>query len=311
MRNAVRIWFCGTGSFAASCLLELSGKVPVDVVVTAEPSRSGRGLKVRPAPAERAAADAGLPVVRTRDINADETLLDRLGKDHPLTVLVVDFGQIVGEPFLSLEPLGCMNIHPSLLPKYRGAAPVQRAILNGDETTGVTVFRLVREMDAGPVALQEECPLPGDATTGDMLQALAVRGSQMFLNALELFKERSLKFRQQPHERATYAPKIDKRESELSWGRLARDVHNAVRAMNPAPGAYVIHRGKRLKIWKTERTEAPADPGRIARLEKGFPVVSCEDGGVLLREVQKEGKARQGGDAWFRGAGLKEGDLLK
>jgi methionyl-tRNA formyltransferase len=311
MTKEVRIWFCGTGSFAATCLSALDGRVSVDLVITPVPSRSGRGMKIRPTPVDREAETRGIPVVRTQDLNKDEFLLKHVREDPPTAVLVVDFGQLVRDPYLSLEPLGCLNIHPSLLPAYRGAAPVQRAILNGDSTTGVTLFRLVDKMDAGPIALQEEIQIPRDATAGEMLDLLAHRGSQIFLNALELYQRGSLTFRQQPHEKATYAPKIDKGESELSWERSARDVHNAVRAMNPAPGAFIIHRGKRLKIWRTEPASDKGEPGMVARLEKGFPVVTCRVGAVLLREVQKEGKAVQPGDAWFRGTGLKEGDQLK
>jgi len=311
MKKGVRIWFCGTGYFAATCLSALDGKVPIELVITTAPSRSGRGLKIRPTPVEKKARSLGVPVIRTADLNRDEVLLRRFHKAPPQVMLVVDFGQMVSEPYLSLDPPGCLNIHPSLLPAYRGAAPVQRAILNGDSTTGVTLFRLVDKMDAGPIALQEEIPIPRDATAGEMLELLAHRGSQNFLNALELYKKGSLAFRQQPHDKATFASKIDKRETELSWERDARDVHNVVRAMNPAPGAYIIHRGKRLKIWRTERVRGEGEPGTIIRLEKGFPVVACREEAVLLREVQREGKSRQLGDAWFRGTGLKEGDLLK
>jgi methionyl-tRNA formyltransferase len=311
MKDRVRIWFCGTGNFAAGCLSALAGKVPIELVITSAPSRSGRGLKIRPTPVEKKAQALAVPVIRTADLNKDALLLDRFRETPPQVMLVVDFGQIVAQPYLSLDPPGCLNIHPSLLPAYRGAAPVQRAILNGDSMTGITLFRLVHRMDAGPIALQEKVPIPVNATAGEMLDLMAYRGSQIFLNALKLYEEGTLKFIQQPHDKATYAPKIDKGETELSWERNARDVHNAVRAMNPAPGAYIIHRGKRLKIWRTEQVRGEGEPGMIIRLETGFPVVACREGAVLLREVQREGKSRQAGDAWFRGTSLKEGDLLK
>ncbi len=311
MKNGVRVWFCGTGNFAATCFSSLAGKAHIELVITTAPSRSGRGLKIRPTPVEMKAEALDVPVVQTADLGKDDLLRDRFCKNPPQVVLVVDFGQIVTEPYLSLDPPGCLNIHPSLLPKYRGAAPVQRAILNGDAATGITLFRLVRRMDAGPIALQETVPIPENATAGEMLDLMAHRGSQIFLHALKLYEEGTLEFIQQPHEKATFAPKIDKGETELSWERNACDVHNAVRAMNPAPGAYIIHRGKRLKIWRTERVRGEGEPGVIICLEEGFPVVACREDAVLLREVQREGKSRQPGDAWFRGTGLKEGDLLK
>ncbi|MGC9372360.1 MAG: methionyl-tRNA formyltransferase [Thermovirgaceae bacterium] len=311
MKSGVRIWFCGTGNFAATCLSSLAGKVPIELVITTAPSRAGRGLKVRPTPVDKKAEALAVPVIPTADLNKDDVLLERFRENPPQVMLVVDFGQIVAEPYLSLDPPGCLNIHPSLLPEYRGAAPVQRAILNGDVTTGITLFRLVRRMDAGPIALQERVSIPANATSGEMLDLMAHRGSQIFLHVLKLYEEGTLEFSQQPHDKATFAPKIDKWETELSWEWNARYVHNAVRAMNPAPGAYIIHRGKRLKIWRTERVRGEGEPGMVIRLEKGFPVVTCLEDAVLLREVQREGKSRQPGDAWFRGTGLKEGDLLK
>lgn len=311
MTRTLKTWFFGTGPFASVCLKEIAERVPVDLVVTVTPERSGRGLKSRPSPVERTAVAEGLAVVRSRDVNTDSDLLRRFEEDPTGVILVVDFGQIVKEPYLCLEPVGCLNIHPSLLPEYRGAAPVQRAIMEGETKTGVTVFRLVEEMDAGPIALQEEFPIPADATAGEMLELLALRGSRIFLNALELIRKDALTFSPQNHEKATYARKIRKEEAHLSWERPARKVHDTVRALNPAPGAYVTCLGKRLKIWRTEIVEDRGEPGRIVRIEKGFPVVACAFGSVILRQVQAEGKARMDGDAWLRGTGLKEGDLLK
>jgi methionyl-tRNA formyltransferase len=311
MTVTLKIWFFGTGPFGSVCLKEIAERVPVDLVVTVTPERSGRGLKSRPSPVERTAVAEGLAVVRSRDVNTDSDLLRRFEEDPPGLILVVDFGQIVKEPYLSLEPVGCLNIHPSLLPEYRGAAPVQRAIMEGETKTGVTVFRLVEEMDAGPIAMQEELPIPGDATAGEMLELLALRGSRIFINALELIQRGALTFSMQDHEKATYARKIRKEEAHLSWERPARKVHDTVRALNPAPGAYVTYRGKRLKIWRTETAKDRGEPGRIVRIEKGFPVVACAFEAVFLRQVQSEGKACMDGDAWLRGTGLKEGDLLK
>lgn len=304
-------WFMGSGGFAARCLDQIVGSVPISLVVTNVPSKAGRGLKERPTPVDILASSLKLNVHRTSNLSKDELLIALL-KDHsPEGIFVIDFGHIVDEPYLSWGKVGCLNVHPSLLPRYRGAAPVQRAIMNGDRRSGITVFKLVKKMDAGPILLQEEVEIPINATAGEMLEFLAVKGGKILLDALQLFLEGKIVPKDQREEEATYAPKIDKAESKLSWDLPSEKFHNIVRALNPNPGAYLMYRGKRLKIWKTLMANAvEGAPGQVVALDKGFPVVSCGEGAVTLMEVQMEGRKRQDGASWFLGAGLKEGDMI-
>jgi methionyl-tRNA formyltransferase len=183
--------------------------------------------------------------------------------------------------------------------------------MNGDRRSGITVFKLVKKMDAGPILLQEEVEIPINATAGEMLEFMAVKGGKILLDALQLFLEGKIVPKDQREEEATYAPKIDKAESKLSWDLPSEKFHNIVRALNPNPGAYLMYRGKRLKIWKTLMANAvEGAPGQVVALDKGFPVVSCGEGAVTLMEVQMEGRKRQDGASWFLGAGLKEGDMI-
>jgi methionyl-tRNA formyltransferase len=317
----MRIWFIGGGGFAASCLSAMSGRLRFEKIVTNEPTKAGRGLRDQVSAVEKAAQ--GLPVERTGPLRRNEALKRAMISDPPDLAFVVDFGQIIEEPFLNGPRHGCLNIHPSLLPRWRGAAPVQRAILNGDTETGVTVFRLVKELDAGPILAQVKVPAPISADSAELLEVLASRGSKIALHSVESIIEGSCQFSEQNSEFATYADKLDKGEARISWNRDSFSVHNTARAFACSFGAFVTFRGKRLKLWRTSPVEVSragvADPrvsqsgetpGTVLFLADGDPVVACESGAVRLMEVQNEGGRRVSGGEWLRGSRLKEGDVL-
>lgn len=304
------LWFFGAGRFAARCLSVLSREIAFDLVVTSPPSVGGRGLKELPTPVEETCRDLGIIPHRSGNAGSDEYLLRALGEAPPRAILVVDFGQKIPEPYLSAPPFGCLNIHPSLLPLYRGAAPVQRSLLNGDAVTGVTLFRLVEQMDAGPILFQEEHIPGGMETAGELMDILAEKGSKLFLLGVKCFIEGTCSFKEQNSESATYAPKISNNEAELSWNAPALRTVNAVRAFNPAPGAFVVTGSKRLKIWNAKRSPLSGAPGEILGFDEGFPVVGTAEGAVVLLTVQPEGKRKLGGAEWARGLRLKKGDFL-
>jgi len=304
------LWFFGTGGFAAKCLSLLAKDISFDVVVTSPPAKGGRGLRSVPSPVEGICGTLDIPVLHSAKVGQDETLLSLLKDAPPLAILVVDFGQKIPEPFLSAPSGGCLNIHPSLLPLYRGAAPVQRALLNGDERLGVTIFRLVEEMDAGPVLFREEY-IPGDSrSSGEVLDILAEKGSKLFLLGVKCLIEGTCVFKEQNSESASYAPKIANNEAEIFWTYPARRIANAVRALNPAPGAFMFIGEKRVKIWSAEFSPLSGSPGEVLDFNDGYPVVGASEGAVLLRIVQPEGKRRVDGAEWARGLRLKKGDFL-
>jgi methionyl-tRNA formyltransferase len=304
------LWFAGSGSFGANCLAHVSGEVRISRVITAPPKPAGRNLEKRITPVESRACTLDIPVNRTDNINSDEMIREYLEKECPCCILVVDFAQKIGEPFLSTGPPGCLNIHPSLLPAYRGSAPIQRALMKGEIMTGVTVFRLVEEMDAGPVLASVATDIGPDDTSGDLSEVLSVKGSRLLVDSLELYSRGRISFEEQRHEKATFAPRIQKSETKLSWEKPSIEVHNLVRAMNPAPGTYVIINGKRLKIWKTRPCQESGEPGVILGSIPGNPVVACREGSVELIEVQHEGKNRTDGASWIRGTSFGKGDVL-
>ena len=315
-----RLWFMGSGAFAARCLTHLSASLPPGVslerVITGNPTRAGRGLRETVSRVEEVALALGLPLERTGPLSENGPLLEAVTASPPDAILVVDFAQLIREPFLDAPRWGCLNIHPSLLPRWRGAAPVQRALMSGDVETGVTVFRLVPEMDAGPILRQVSIPVEPTATASELYEKLSLRGSQIALEGVQYLLNRPNNvfhfFKKQDDGAATYAPKIGKAEGGVSWDWEALRIHNVVRALDASFGAFAAVRGTRLKIWRTLPCGEGEgkDVGCVLRFSDGFPVVGCGGGALRLDEVQAEGKRRVGGDEWARGLRLKEGDAL-
>ncbi|MDO9508206.1 MAG: methionyl-tRNA formyltransferase [Thermovirgaceae bacterium] len=305
-----QLWFAGSGSFGARCLSVLVESTTIVRVITAHPRPAGRHLAERETPVESAARKFDLPLTRTSDFNNDRALMDLYKGESPACILVVDFAQKIGEPFLSLPQPGCLNIHPSLLPAYRGSAPIQRAIMNGETRTGVTVFRLVPQMDAGPVLASTHIVIGCEDTFGDISELLAVQGTRLLLDGLELLCQGRISLKEQDHENASFAPRIFRSETELRWENPSKQVHDLVRAMNPVPGCFVFVGVRRLKIWKTRISDLSGEPGEIAGFLDGNPVVACGAGSVVLVEVQQEGKRRTDGAGWLRGINLKKGDKV-
>ena len=287
-------WFIGTGNFAALCLEELTkSSLTLTRIITGLPTRSGRNGTENPSPVELKASSLGLAVTRTGRLSENTELLSALELENPSTIFVIDFGQIIREPFLSRL---CLNIHPSLLPEYRGAAPIQRAILDGRTKTGVTVFRLAAKMDAGGILAQSEIDISPSDNASDLYPKLAKLGSSIAVKALA---RSELTFTPQDENNATYAPKIEKSDCQLNFDFSVDNFVNTVRALDMSGGAYVMISGKRLKIWRAS-----------AKIDGTNPVFNCKDGSVELIEVQPEGKRRMTGREWSAGSRLKDGTKI-
>ena len=268
-------------------------------------------MKLIPSPVEEACRGLAVTPWHSGDVSADAKLGSMLKDSPPLTILVVDFGQKIREPYLSAPQGGCLNIHPSLLPLYRGAAPVQRALMNGDEVLGVSLFRLEENMDAGPILFREEYEPGAEETSGEVLDILAEKGSKLFLLGVKCMIEGSCSFKGQNCQLASYAPKITNNEAQISWSLPAKTFVNYVRALNPAPGAFLFTGKKRLKIWLARLGTSKGAPGEVVGFHDGFPAVGTQGGSVILRVVQPEGKGKMAGSEWARGLRLKKGDFLQ
>ena len=300
------LWFTGTGHFAALCLdFLIHNGLSFTRIITGSPTRSGRNNKENPSAVELKATSLGLAVTRTGKLSENHELISALDSENPDVIFVIDFGQIIREPFLSRM---CLNIHPSLLPEYRGAAPIQRAILDGKTKTGVTVFRLAKEMDAGEILAQSETELSPSENASDVYPRLAKIGADIAFSALA---KDEWSFTPQNGQFATYAPKITKGDCELAFKFSAERFVNTVRALDMSGGAFVMAGNKRLKIWRASLRNdlTPSESGTVMSVE-GNPVLSCSDSCVELQEVQSEGKKRMSGREWSAGLRLKAGDVL-
>lgn len=298
-------WFIGTGIFASLCLEGLTQhNITFNRIITGKPS--GRTGHEQPSPVEQKALELGLTPERTGRLTENEELMRSLNDEaeKPEYVFVIDFGQIVREPLLSCM---CLNLHPSLLPKYRGAAPVQRALLDGETSTGVTLFRLGGAMDAGDIIAQADIPIAPDDNASDLYPKLASLGCGIAAEALT----RKLTFTPQDDSLATFAQKISREEHEASFAMTAEVFANTVRALDMSGGAFVVVSGRRLKLWRVRvRPDIMAgSPGEVLAIGEGV-VVSCSDCGVELLEVQTEGRKRTNGAEWSRGMRLKTGHIL-
>jgi methionyl-tRNA formyltransferase len=295
----VRTAYLGTSEFAATVLRRLASSPHRPALVVTPPDRrQGRGRKVSPPPTAVAAGELGLELLQAESVNG-EGALERIRAAEPAAVLVCAFGQLIREPLLSEFPI--LNLHPSLLPRWRGAAPIERAIMAGDETTGVCVMRLTAGLDSGPVALCEEMPLGPEEDFASLSARLAELGGDLLVRALDLQAAGALEFTEQEEDGVTYAEKIDAAERRLDPGRPAAELAAKVRALTPHVGAYLqTAEGERLGVRQAHVVEADVPPGALETRE-GTLLLGCSEGALRLDVVQPPGSKAMPADAYLRG----------
>jgi methionyl-tRNA formyltransferase len=302
----------GTPPIAAATLAELvQGPDPVVGVVTQPDRPSGRGQQSTASPVKRFAENRDIPVVAPEKIRAAE-FLETLRRWKPEIIVVVAYGRILPKTVLDLAPRGCVNVHYSLLPKHRGAAPAAWTIINGEIEGGVTTMKLVEKMDAGAVYLQEAITLAPDETAGSLQAKLTPIGARLLLETLRRLKEGSLTPREQDETLATLAPILKKEDGRIDWRRPAVEIERRVRGLYPWPGSYTTLKGKLLKVHRSTivSSESPAGHGEVVRADAGGFWVAAGTGIVALEEVQLENKKRLPGVEFIRGARVKAGDRL-
>ena len=297
----MRTAYLGTSDFAATVLRRLAASPHRPALVVTPPDRrQGRGRKVSPPPAAIAAQELGLELLQAENVNEDEALA-RIQAAQPEAVLVCAFGQLIREPLLSEHPM--LNVHPSLLPRWRGAAPIERAIMARDEKTGVCVMQLTEGLDSGPVALREETPIGPDEDFGALASRLADIGGDLLVRALDLQAEGALEFAEQDEAGVTYAEKIESAERRLDPDRPAAELAAQVRALTPHVGAYLeLPGGERFGVREARPTESgdDLDSGQLAERD-GALLLGSGEGALQLEVVQPAGGKPMPADAYLRG----------
>lgn len=307
----VKVLFFGTGSVAAPALEQLHQSRHTIVQCVTTPDRAqGRGLGIRPAPIKRAASALGVPVLQPPRL--DDVLARRLEALRPEIGVVVDYGLKVPTPILHVPQRGTIGVHPSLLPKYRGASPIQWAILRGEELTGVTVFRVTEAMDSGEVLLQDMTAIAPEETAVELRDRLAQQGAALLVRALDLLERGEVQWHPQDDRAATPAPKLTKADGCIDWAQPAPAIVNRIRGVQPWPVAFTAWQGKTLRLWRGRSVIgcAVATPGTVVNVTSAGCVVSAGAGGVELTEVQLEGGRRMPAAAFCRGHALREGGRL-
>jgi methionyl-tRNA formyltransferase len=308
----LRILFWGTPEFATAPLRALLGEGHEVVGIVTQPDRpQGRSRStVVPSPVKVVAEEDGLPVLQP-DRPRGEAFLEAVRALSPDLSVVVAYGHILPREVIDLPPLGTLNIHASLLPRWRGAAPIQAAILAGDTETGVTIMRMVPKLDAGPMLLQEAVPIPEDETGGELQLRLSELGAQALIEALTMMSLATLEERAQEETEATYAPKIDRTSARIDWSQDAASVGRRIRAFDPRPGAWTIHRGSEVKLFGARLIQTvEGAPGMVTDIDEHGLRIGCGTGSIRVGYAQPAGKRRMSGLDWAQGRGVAVGETL-
>ena len=306
----MRLIFMGTPDFAVPTLLEIAGRDhEVAAVYTRAPKPAGRGMELQVTPVEREARRFGIPVLTPKTLRTDEAL-EAFRAHKADAAVVVAYGLILPVPILEAVPLGCFNLHASLLPRWRGAAPINRAVMAGDAESGVMVMRMAEGLDTGPVAMAERLPIGADTTAGELHDALAPLGADLMVRALSALQRGTLQLTPQSGEGITYAAKIDKGATRIDWGKPWKAVHDHCRGLSPFPGAWFELPGAqpaRIKVLRTTRGEGSGAPGTV--LDDNL-TIACGDGAVRLLEIQRAGKQPMKAQDFLRGTAVAPGTVL-
>jgi methionyl-tRNA formyltransferase len=304
----LRLVFMGTPDFAVPTLSAIAASGhEIIAVYTRAPKPAGRGMALKPSPVERRARELGLPVLTPKSLRSDDVqaTFRQHGAD---AAVVVAYGLILPVPILIGTRLGCFNLHASLLPRWRGAAPINRAVMAGDAESGVTVMKMDEGLDTGPMAMAERVPIGPDMTAGELHDVLASLGGGLMVRALAALERGSLTLAPQPETGVAYAAKIDKAETRIDWNKPWNEVHDRCRGLSPFPGAWFeIADGTRVKALRSTRGAGAGAPGTVLDHEL---TVACRDGAVRLLEVQRAGRQPMTAHEFLRGTPIRPGTRL-
>ena len=302
-----KIVFMGTPEFSVPTLQTLVKSNHKILAVYSQPaSKANRGQKIIPSKVEVLAKEYSLNLRTPNNLDNDEEY-NYLKKLEPDIVIVIAYGKIIPKNFLNLSKYGFINIHASLLPKWRGAAPIQRSIMNLDNETGISIMKIVEELDAGPVMQQDKIRINENIDALTLSKVLSKLGSKSIINAINKIEKGEARFIEQNHGEATYAKKILKTEGRINWNENAKKVLAKINGLNPNPGAWFEYKNERFKVWKAEIVNQNSYPGKIIDDQL---TIACKEQSIKILEIQKEGKSRQLTDHFLLGNKIKTGKII-
>lgn len=309
----MRLVFMGTPEFAVPSLEALvRGKWEIQAVITQPDRPRGRGQRMQYSPIKEVAREAGLEVLQPEKAS-NPAFVEELKVLDPDAIVVVAFGQLIPPSILDMPTYGCINVHPSLLPRYRGASPIQQAIIDGCRKTGVTTMLLDQGWDTGDILLQEEVDITPEDTAETLEKRLAKVGARLLVNTLDRLAKGTLESRSQDDSQATYAYKLTKEAGQISWDATTDEIINLIRGVTPWPGAFTFSRGTLLKVWEVaevpgEKTDAPS--GTVLGVRDDGIIVATGSGSISLRVVQPPNRSRMGGRDYANGYHIDPGEIL-
>lgn len=307
----MKVIYMGTPDFAVGPLEAIiEAGHEVTAVVTQPDKPRGRGKEMAASPVKECAQKHGIPVLTPVKIKAAEAVAQL--REYPADIFVVAaFGQILSEEILQMPKYGCVNIHASLLPKYRGAAPIQWSIIDGETETGVTIMQMDRGLDTGDILFQQKVPIASEDTGESLFDKLAKAGSALITEALVKIEKGDVHPVRQDDAKSCYAKMLTKAAGKIDWSKSAAEIERLVRGLNSWPSAYTEYKGKQLKIWKAKVMPAmEGAPGTIAKVTKDQVIVCTGDGALALEEIQLEGKKRMRMKEFLLGRSFEEGEVL-
>ncbi len=306
----MKIMFMGTPEFAAVSLKTLIEKGYDVAGVVSQPDKpKGRGMEVQPTFVKAVAMEYNIPTFQPESLKNGE-LMPFLEEIDPQLIIVVAYGKILPEYVLNYPKYGCVNAHASILPQYRGAAPIQRAIIDGKKETGVTAMYMEKGLDTGNMILVEKIRIEDDDTGETLHDKLAAVGAEVLIKTIERFKAGDFSSTKQDDEKATYASMLTKAEGEINWGKSAEDVYNLIRGLNSWPMAYTYYMGKRFVPYECEKVDTNGIPGEVKDVNKDGFTVACGEGGIKIKAVKFDGKKKMSVKDYLVGNKIEAGQIL-
>lgn len=308
----MKIVFMGTPDFAVPTLKMLIDKHEVAAVFTQPDRPKGRGQKLQMSPVKEIALLHNIPVYQPLKLKNDTESLNIIKGISPDAIVVVAFGQILPKEILDIPKFGCINVHASLLPELRGAAPINWAIIRGNKYTGITTMKMDVGLDTGDMLLKEVIEIGSKETAGELHDRLMVIGGELLIKTLEMLDKNMIVPEKQDDTKSTYAPMLSKELGHIDWNKSSKDVYNLIRGVIPWPGAYFYYDDKMIKIWKAERVkDIKETPGKIIDVNEDGIKIACDDGAIVIKELQEVGGKRMDVLSYLNGHEIKIGKIVK